>query len=128
MAFERRHPGLTVICSVTEEPLAKTHRRAHYVLTAHRGDVTIAVSEDTQYEAAIYRLSEKVYKLNSLEQMDAQGWRGQGTGELQPLQAHHVKPRSKGRNDGQENLSGVTQGTHSQFHEKRHLARRDDPE
>ena len=119
--FTSRHP----LVAVYETDIPGTKRKLY--LAFEDGDLRARVTAASQGRG-LYELSERLYRLNSRDAMAEQGWREQGTGSVQPLQAHHIKPRSKGRNDGKENLSGVTARTHAKFHEDRHLTPRPEPE
>lgn len=59
------------------------------------------------------------YKRNSQMVFEAQSYRCANCGEMKPLQAHHRKHRSQGRNDRTENLVGLC----SSCHEGKHAAK-----
>ena len=117
--FIRLHPNVRTVCIEVNGRLT---------IFAYRGTLRIAQVSGKSMGRLLKDLSERVYKLNSRDAMASQGWRETGTGSTQPLQSHHITPRSKGRNDAKENLSGVAARTHQNLHEKRHLARGPEPE
>ena len=108
--FIRLHPNVRTVCIEVNGRLT---------IFAYRGTLRIAQVSGKSMGRLLKDLSERVYKLNSRDAMASQGWRETGTGSTQPLQSHHIKPRSKGRDDSQANLSGVGQRTHSSIHERR---------
>ena len=112
--FVRRHPDLEL----------EVHARdGTYVVIARKRNAEATVLATRVYqrlEEAVYELSCACYKLASLDAMERQGWADANTGQTGvPLQAHHVKKRSKGRLDATENLAGVTAETHGFQHERK---------
>ena len=84
---------------------------------AWRGAQLLAQKTGRTLEAVYWQLSEAVLKLNAREVATAQGWRDARTGQIDPLQTHHIQPRSKGRLDEPRNLEGISQSTHGLEHE-----------
>ena len=113
--FVKRHPDLGIL-TVESEGSGPCSAEAYLPKSGR----IVAKREGTNLGRVVYELSEACYKLAGLEAMDRQDWKSASTGEVgKPLQRHHVKPRSKGRNDSAANLSAVTAEVHAHQHEGR---------
>jgi len=107
--FRRQHPGIEV------RDLGKPGR--DHIVRAIEGSALIAEGIGRNFEEALLNLSNRIYRVMSLRQFEAQGYEDANTGRIEPLSAHHKKKRSKGRDDSQGNLAGVGMRTHAAQHE-----------
>jgi hypothetical protein len=85
-----------------------------------RGQVVATALGDTRRQA-LRVLRESLYQRARLQELADAGYRDRNTGELGPLQVHHRKRRSAGRDDSAENLAAVSPRTHEAQHRRGRL-------
>lgn len=110
LQLKRIHPTVTVIFRTV---------KGWTRLTAFEDGKELCWREGRSWHlgAIMHQLCEAVSALKRRDVGDRQGWREGATGRIEPLQFHHIKPRSKGRSDAKENLAGLSQRSHARQHE-----------
>jgi hypothetical protein len=113
--FERRHPDVSLVvlenrtglCVIAREA---SGRRCGSVIARRCGPVG-------SRNRLLWDLSGAVQAIRRREVARAQGYRDAQTGEMKPLQMHHIQFRSHGGTYEQSNLAGVSAETHRKRHE-----------
>lgn len=124
--FERKHPGVSVqvlhngkkviaAASWAYPAPIELHGDNVFVTAVPAGDVASAIGYDEGN--VLLDLSRRVLALQSRRVMEEQGGRDVNTGQVAPLQSHHLQHRAHGGTHAKENLAGVSAETHSQQHE-----------
>ena len=114
--FERRHPDVSLIISETKASVCVTARElpegTRVSFIAERRGPT------SSRNRLLWELSEAVLAIRRLEVSQARGYRDSQTGEIRPLQTHHVVFRSRGGTHERSNLSALSAETHRRRHER----------
>lgn len=93
---------------------AKPH---YFVASAYDGPTLVAQGRACcRPAAALSDLVEKVYRIRCEEVRRRAKWRCEKCQAIKPIQVHHIKLRSHGRDDRITNLRALCQGCHSSEH------------
>lgn len=115
--FEKRHPDVSLHISESGPSVcvaATEVSRGKEVIADRHGPAS-------SRHRLLWELSEAVQAIRRLEVARAQGYRDAQTGEIKPLQTHHVVFRSHGGTHERRNLSGLSAESHRRRHERNHL-------
>ena len=83
------------------------------------GDTEIARVTEPDDDRAWDKLVHVLYQRRSLQAFEEQEWRCLQCGSYQPMQAHHITPRARGRLDIRENLAGLCPECHDDITQNR---------
>ena len=83
------------------------------------GDTEIARVTEPDDDRAWDRLVQVLYQRRSLQAFEEQAWQCLQCKSYQPLQAHHLTPRARGRSDVRSNLSGLCPECHDNITQNR---------
>jgi 5-methylcytosine-specific restriction endonuclease McrA len=109
--FERKHPGVSV-----QVLHWKGLRECNVEV---RFDNNLLLFNGRDEKRLLDKASQRVLALQARNVASTQGHRDANTGEVKPLQGHHLIKRSAGGTHAQDNLAGVSAETHSHQHELR---------
>ena len=117
--FERKHPDVSLVISEDANAVCVTAKET----SGERCGSVIAERQGPtgNRDRLLWELSEAVQAIRRVEVARAQGYRDAQTGEIKPLQTHHVVFRSHGGTHDRSNLSGVSAESHRRIHERKHL-------
>jgi 5-methylcytosine-specific restriction endonuclease McrA len=87
-----------------------------FEVSAWEGQTLVAIDHDKDLEEAVRLVVESVYRRNKHVMFEKYDWRCSRCGERTGLDAHHVVPRSKGRNDRISNLIPYCRSCHDKHH------------